>query len=78
MKEVDILKHKLVPQHILLNEKEKEEVFKKYGIQLRQLPRISSTDPVIKILNAQPGDVIKIIRKSETAGETTYFRVVTK
>ena len=78
MKEVDILKHKLVPQHILLNEKEKEEALQKYGIQLRQLPRISLTDPVIKILNAQPGDVIKIIRKSETAGEAIYFRVVTK
>jgi len=75
---MDITKHELVPKHIVLNEKEREEVLKKYGITLRQLPRISVSDPVIKILNANIGDVIKIIRKSETAGETEYYRVVVK
>ena len=53
MKEVDITKHELVPKHVLLNEQEKESLLKKYGIVLRQLPRISSNDPVIKILNGK-------------------------
>jgi len=74
----DIREHNLVPKHIVLNEQEKEELLKKYGISIRQLPRILVTDPVVKLLNAKVGDVIKIIRKSETAGETVYYRVVVK
>ncbi len=78
MKELEIVKHELVPKHELLNEKEKEEVLKKYGITLRQLPRILVTDPVVVRLNAKTGDIIRITRKSETAGETQYYRVVIK
>lgn len=78
LKELEISKHDLVPKHELLKEKEKEEVLKKYGITLRQLPRILVTDPMVKNLNANVGDVIRITRKSETAGEIEYFRVVIK
>ena len=78
MKEVDITKHELVPKHIILNENERNELLKKYGIALRQLPRISALDPVIKILDGKPGDVVKIIRKSSVAGEAIYYRVVVK
>lgn len=78
MKKIDIEKHELVPKHIILNEQEKEEILKSYGITLRQLPRILVSDPVIKLLNGNPGDIVKIIRKSPTAGETVYYRVVIK
>lgn len=63
---------------MILNEKEKEELLKNYGITFRQLPRILLSDPVIKILNAKIGDVVKIIRKSETAGESEYYRIVVR
>ncbi|MEM5805419.1 MAG: DNA-directed RNA polymerase subunit H [Candidatus Aenigmatarchaeota archaeon] len=76
MKEMEIIEHELVPKHELLTEKEKEELLKRYGITLRQLPRIFASDPAIRHLNAKPGDVVKIIRKSETAGESIYYRVV--
>ena len=78
MKEIDISKHELMPKHVLLNEKEKEEILKKFGISLKQLPRILVTDPAIKLLNGQPSDVVKIIRKSPTAGESIYYRVIIK
>ena len=78
LKEIDISKHELVPKHTLLNEKEKEELMGQYKITLRQLPRIFDTDPQIKILNGKIGDVVKIVRKSATAGETVYYRVVIK
>jgi DNA-directed RNA polymerase subunit H len=61
-----------------LNEKEKEEVLKKYRVTLKQLPRILSSDPVVKAIGAKPGDIIKIIRKSPVAGESVYYRVVVK
>ena len=78
MKEFDVTKHILVPKHELLTETEKEELLKRYGITIRQLPRILSSDPAIQHLNAKVGDVIKIIRKSPTAGEVVYYRVVKK
>ncbi|MEM5882677.1 MAG: DNA-directed RNA polymerase subunit H [Candidatus Aenigmatarchaeota archaeon] len=76
--EFEIENHKLVPKHILLSEKEKEELLKKYGITLKELPRILSSDPMAKALNAKVGDVIKIIRKSPTAESSEYYRVVIK
>jgi DNA-directed RNA polymerase subunit H (RpoH/RPB5) len=78
MKEIDINKHELVPKHILLGAQEKEVLLKKYGITLRQLPRMLASDPLVKLLNCNVGDVVKIIRKSETAGDTEYYRVVVK
>lgn len=78
MSEFNILSHKLVPKHEILSEKEKEELLKKYGVTLRQLPRILSSDPVVKSLNAKPGDIIRIRRKSLTAGESIYYRVVVR
>ena len=74
-----ILEHRLVPKHIVLSEDEKKEVIEKYaGGDPYKLPYILSTDPVVQIIGAKPGDVIKIIRKSSTAGEYIYYRLVVK
>jgi DNA-directed RNA polymerase subunit H (RpoH/RPB5) len=78
LKEVDISKHKIVPQHVILNEKEKKELLEKYNITLNQLPRILTSDPMVQKLDAQIGDVIKITRISQTAGNIQYYRVVVK
>lgn len=75
---MEIEKHELVPKHILLSQKEKEELLKNYGITLKDLPRILSSDPMVKAINAKVGDVIKIIRKSPTAEVSEYYRVVVK
>lgn len=72
------MEHQLVPKHIILNENEKEGLLKKYGITTQQLPKILLSDPVIMALNGQIGDVIKIVRKSQTAGQSIYYRVVVK
>jgi DNA-directed RNA polymerase subunit H len=75
--EIDISNHELVPKHILLSQQEKEEVMKNYGIRkISQFPRISKDDPAVKMLEAKPGDLIKIIRKSDTAKESIYYRVI--
>ncbi len=71
-----ILNHELVPKHEVLSEDEVKELLKSLKITKEQLPKILSKDPVIKILGAKPGDVVKITRKSPTAGESVYYRVV--
>ncbi len=75
---IDITKHDLVPKHTVLNENEKTELLGKYGINIAQLPRILVTDPVILAIQGKIGDVVKIARKSQTAGESVYYRVVVK
>ncbi len=73
----NILGHSLVPEHIKLTEEQVQEVTKRLNISLKQFPSISSGDPVVKKLEAVPGDLIKIKRKSDTVGESEYYRVVT-
>ena len=75
-KEFSILDHELVPQHIVLSKKEAEEVLKKFNIQPEQLPKILTTDPVVKAIGAKKGDIIKIIRKSKTASKAIAYRLV--
>ncbi|HUW67988.1 MAG TPA: DNA-directed RNA polymerase subunit H [Candidatus Nanoarchaeia archaeon] len=71
-----LLNHQLVPEHILLSDNEANQVLKKYDIEKEQLPKIKITDPVIMEINAQVGDIVKIIRKSQTAGEAEFYRLV--
>ncbi len=75
-KKPDVSKHVLVPKHIKLSEKEKKELFDKYNITLRELPKILKKDPSIKHLNLKQGNVIKIVRKSSTAEESVFYRGV--
>jgi DNA-directed RNA polymerase subunit H (RpoH/RPB5) len=71
-----ILNHKLVPQHEIISEKDKNQLFKKYNITPELLPKILDTDPVSKYIGAKPGQIIKITRKSYTAKEAVAFRLV--
>ncbi|MBI2575428.1 DNA-directed RNA polymerase subunit H [Candidatus Woesearchaeota archaeon] len=75
-KKIDVKKHVLVPRHQKLSEREKDELLQRYAITTSELPRIIKTDPVLAGLNAKPGDVLIISRKSATAGASTFYRVV--
>ena len=77
-KEYDILKHELVPEHVVMDEHQKKELFEKLGIKAVNLPKILVNDPVVKAIGAKEGDVLKIVRKSQTSGVSTYYRTVVK
>jgi len=72
----DIFEHTLVPMHEILGEKEKEQLLAQYKIHPYQMPQIKSTDPAVKAIGAKPGDILRIIRKSSTAGEHIAYRYV--
>lgn len=71
-----ILEHELVPKHEVLSFEEAVEVLRKLGVPPNRLPAISINDPIVQLLGAKPGDIIRIIRKSPTAGEAEYYRIV--
>ena len=68
--------HIYVPKHEVMTKKEAEEVLEKYHCKTTDLPLIFVNDPAIIGLGVKPGDMIKIIRKSATAGESFYYRYV--
>ncbi|MBW2971208.1 DNA-directed RNA polymerase subunit H [Candidatus Woesearchaeota archaeon] len=71
------LEHELVPKHELLSQADKEKLLEKYSVSVNQLPQISKNDAAISHLDVTAGDIIKITRKSSTAGSSVFFRVVT-
>ena len=70
-------KHTLTPRHAKLGEREKAQLLEKYHVTSKELPKILKTDAAIRELDAKPSDVIKITRKSQTAGISFFYRVVT-
>ena len=72
----DILQHKLVPEHTILSEEEAQKVLDDLNVRLDQIPKILPTDPVVKAIDANVGDILKITRKSDTAGIFVAYRVV--
>jgi DNA-directed RNA polymerase subunit H len=72
----DLFQHKLVPKHEILTPEEKQELLAKHKVQPYQLPQISSADPAVNAIGAKPGDILRIIRKSPTAGEHLAYRYV--
>ena len=72
----DIFEHKLVPRHEILTEEEREQILAQYKVQPYQLPQIKASDPAVKAIGAKPEDILRIIRKSPTAGEHIAYRYV--
>ena len=69
-------KHIYVPKHEILAIAESKKVLEKFHCKPTELPLIFVTDPAIIGLGVKPGDMIKITRKSATAGESLYYRYV--
>ena len=46
------------------------------SISLKELPKILKSDPAIAHLKLEPGDIVKVERKSSTTGKAIFYRGV--
>ncbi|MEM0463319.1 DNA-directed RNA polymerase subunit H [Pyrobaculum sp.] len=60
----------------VIPKEEAKDLLKRLRIRPWQLPWIRSSDPLAKLVDAKPGDVLKIVRESPTAGEFVVYRLV--
>ncbi|MGI0092390.1 MAG: DNA-directed RNA polymerase subunit H [Nitrososphaerales archaeon] len=74
--ETKVTDHVLVPKHEILTDEQKKQVLVEFNATENQFPYLFSIDPVVREIDAKPGDMVKITRVSDTAGETTYYRFV--
>jgi DNA-directed RNA polymerase subunit H (RpoH/RPB5) len=74
---VNPMKHQLVPKHeIVPQDTHKVLLDSMYITSKTKLPEIKfHIDPIARCIGAIPGDIIKIIRPSQSSGESIIYRV---
>ena len=66
----------LVPTHEIMTEDEIADEFSDVEYDFKNLPKIRSNDPVVKAIDAKPGDILRITRESQTASVFVTYRIV--
>lgn len=76
--QINITKHVLQPKFLVCSKSEKEEVLKAYSLREDQIPQMKNSDPVARHFGVCEGDLIKIIRDSETQPglQSISYRIV--
>ena len=72
----NILKHTLVPKHILLSKEQEIEFKNTFNIQKNsEIPDIGYLSPICQVLGVRPGNILKIVRPSRTSIDSIFYRI---
>jgi len=75
---INLLDNELVPKFMIMPQD--SELYKNfwndYTVKKKQMPRMLANDPVALYYNLKKGDLVKIIRPSESTGQSGFFRLV--
>ncbi len=75
---INIVDHILVPKHIVLTQEESKLVLETYNAKKKDMPLISSSDPIARYYNMKSDDICKIERPSVMTCTTPFYRIVLK
>lgn len=75
---INLIDNVLVPQYEIINsESENYKKFcEEYICKKRNIPKILINDPISRYYNLKKGDIIRIIRPSETSINSAFYRLV--
>jgi DNA-directed RNA polymerase I, II, and III subunit RPABC1 len=75
---INLLDNELVPKFVIMPQD--SELYKNfwndYTVKKKQMPRMLANDPVALYYNLKKGDLVKIIRPSESTGQSAAYRLV--
>ena len=73
-----IVDHIIVPKHVVLTEEESKIVLETYNAKKKDMPLISSTDPIARYYNMKADNICKIERASVMTCAAPFYRIVVK
>ncbi len=73
---INLVEHVCSPNYEILNKDETEKFLSSYQVTKRNLCKMDISDPASKYLYVKKGQIVRIIRNSELAGQTIGYRVI--
>ncbi|GMQ04731.1 hypothetical protein CsSME_00050057 [Camellia sinensis var. sinensis] len=73
---VNITKHVLKPTHRVLNDKEKQNLLKKFSLEEKQIPRMLQKDAIAWYYGWEKGQVVKVSYSDEITESHVTYRCV--
>ncbi|CAL5423123.1 unnamed protein product [Camellia sinensis] len=73
---VNITKHVLKPTHRVLNDKEKQNLLKKFSLEEKQIPRMLQKDAIARYYGWEKGQVVKVSYSDEITESHVTYRCV--
>ena len=74
----NVTRHEKVSKHTALTKKEKEAVLKRLNVELRNLPRLLTSDPVARYYNWKKGTCVRVDQTAIEGHEYIEYLVVTQ
>lgn len=75
---INLIENTLVPRYEILDHETDD--FKKfceqYQCKKRNIPKLYANDPMARYYNLKRNDIVRVIRPSETSGQSAFYRLV--